>query len=359
MLTAGGVAYGYDASGNQTSRGTDTFAYDHENRLTQSVIGGATSSSVYNGDGLRMSHTVSGQPTNYTWDINSGMPLVLQDGTNTYVYGLDLISATDGTGAQTYFTYDGLGSTTDLTDGTGNVIGTYSYDVFGAIRSQTGNSPNLWLFTGEQRDADSGLYFLRARYYDPGTGRFLGQDPLRGSLRHPSTQNRYAYVTNNPTNLVDPAGLCPICNFLIDVLVNNPMLLPPGTGVILCHTDPDCLEDLTTVVGFADTLPWPPIIGVPLDMYAYILAQIQIYRSGCPVEPLSANNAFNLAIGLIGNWVKRWKILTGLLELGSYTSGGIGTLGSCSTAWATGTPGFSKEGGFAGGGAGGGTVGGW
>ena len=60
---------------------------------------------MYNGDGLRMSHTVSGQQTSYTWDVAAGLPVVLQDGTNTYVYGLDLISATDGTGIQTYFLY--------------------------------------------------------------------------------------------------------------------------------------------------------------------------------------------------------------------------------------------------------------
>ncbi len=201
MLTAGGVTYGYDNNGNQTGRGIDTFAYDHENRLTQTVIGGATSTSTYNGDGLRMSHTVSGQTTNYTWDVNASLPVVLQDGTSTYVYGLDLISATDGSGNQTYFTYDGLGSTTDLTNGGGTVTDQYSYDAFGAVRSHSGGSPNYWQFTGEQQDADSGLYFLRARYYDPATGRFLGKDPL-------PIGNRYSYVSNNPVNGIDPSGMC-------------------------------------------------------------------------------------------------------------------------------------------------------
>ncbi len=208
MLTAGGVAYGYDSNGNQASRGSDTFAYDHENRLTQSVIGGATSSSVYNGDGLRMSHTVSGQATNYTWDIAARLPVVLQDGTNTYVYGLDLISATDASGAQTYSTYDGLGSTTDLTDAAGFVTDTYSYDAFGAIRSQTGGSSNYWLFTGEQRDSDSGLYFLRARYYDPSTGRLLSRDPFKGASGVPNTQHPYMYALASPVNFTDPSGLC-------------------------------------------------------------------------------------------------------------------------------------------------------
>ncbi len=200
MVTAGGVTYGYDSNGNQTSRGTDTFAYDHENRLTQSVISGTTSSSTYSGDGLRMTHTVGGQTTSYTWDINAGLPVVLQDGTNTYVYGLDLVSATDGAGAQTYFTYDGLGSTADLTDGTGNVTGGYGYDVFGAVRSQSGGSSNYWLFTGEQTDSDTGLQYLRARFYDPATGRFLSVDPVEAA-------ELYAYVGNNPVNLIDPYGL--------------------------------------------------------------------------------------------------------------------------------------------------------
>lgn len=66
-----------------------------------------------------MSHTVSGVTTDYTWDVARGLPVVLQDGTGTYVYGLDLISTTDNAGVQTYHLYDGLGSTTDLADGSG------------------------------------------------------------------------------------------------------------------------------------------------------------------------------------------------------------------------------------------------
>ena len=157
MLTAGGVSYGYDANGNQTSRGSDTFTYDHENRLAQSVIGVVTSSSVYNGDGLRMSHTEGVTTTSYTWDVVAGLPIVVQDDDNTYVYGLDLISATDGAGVQTYSLNDGLGSTTDLTDGSANPTDDYSYDVFGTIRSQSGSSSNYWLFTGEQRDGQPGV----------------------------------------------------------------------------------------------------------------------------------------------------------------------------------------------------------
>jgi RHS repeat-associated protein len=89
-----------------------------------------------------------------------------------------------------------------------NGVASYTYDVFGAVRSRSGSSDNPWLFTGEQRDSESGLYYLRARYYDPGIGRFLGRDPLRGELLNPQTQNRYPYVRNNPVLLIDPRGLC-------------------------------------------------------------------------------------------------------------------------------------------------------
>jgi RHS repeat-associated protein len=68
------------------------------------------------------------------------------------------------------------------------------------------------LFTGEQFDAKArpsqGLYYLRARYYDPGIGRFLTRDPVLGIVPLPSSQNRYVYVLNEPTSLTDPSGFC-------------------------------------------------------------------------------------------------------------------------------------------------------
>ena len=159
-----------------------------------------------------MSLTVdAGTPvaTNYQWDVNRSLPVVTMDGTNTYVCGHDLISATDGSSNQTYFTYDGLGSTTDLTNGTGTVTDTYSYDVFGAVRASTSSTANVWQFTGEQHDVDSDLYYLRARHYDPATGRFLGQDPWKGISSVPKTQTPYAYAMNAPTNYIDPTGMTP------------------------------------------------------------------------------------------------------------------------------------------------------
>jgi RHS repeat-associated protein len=147
-----------------------------------------------------MSSTVGSNTTSYVWDVASVLPVILQDGTNTYVYGLGLISTYDGTD-MAYRLTDGLGSTINLCDASGNVLVTYAYDVFGAIRSQSASSDNDRLFTGEQRDEEAGFDYLRARYYDPEVGRFLGQDLLGGG---------YAYASNNPSNLIDPTGRCSV-----------------------------------------------------------------------------------------------------------------------------------------------------
>jgi RHS repeat-associated protein len=78
-----------------------------------------------------------------------------------------------------YRTLDGLGSTSELLDSAGAVIGSYKYDVFGAVRNHSGSSSEF-SFTGEQNDL-TGFEFLRARYYDPEVGRFLGRDRVDSS----------------------------------------------------------------------------------------------------------------------------------------------------------------------------------
>lgn len=127
-------------------------------------------------------------------------------GVTTYVYGLALISTTGSGGNTSYYLPDGLGDTVRLTDINGAVTDSYTYDAFGALRSQTGSTANDFRFTGQQNDynANRGLYYLRARHYDPALGRFLQEDPL------PLLQG-YPYVANNATNLIDPAGLFPPC----------------------------------------------------------------------------------------------------------------------------------------------------
>jgi RHS repeat-associated protein len=157
-----------------------------------------------------MSHTVGAATANYVWDVNRSVPEILQDGTNTYVYGLTLISSTNGSGVQTYYDADGLGSTTDLTNSSATKTDGYTYDAFGAPTHSPGSSTQPFQFTGQQMDSDSGLQYLRARYYDPATGRFLSHDPIAGFVGMPQTQNRYPYALGNPASRTDPLGLSSI-----------------------------------------------------------------------------------------------------------------------------------------------------
>ncbi len=103
----------------------------------------------------------------------------------------------------TYDHSDGLGSVAALTDSAGLVLRSYAYEPFGSIRKTTGTTANAWTFTGRPLDSESSLLFLRNRYYDARTGTFLQQDPIgvAGGI------NLYAYVRNNPLNLIDPLGL--------------------------------------------------------------------------------------------------------------------------------------------------------
>ena len=105
--------------------------------------------------------TSAGAPSTYVWDVGSGLPQVLQDTnvqvgtTTTFVYGLGLISTTDGSGNTSYYLPDGLGSTSQLTNSAGTITGRYAYDAFGAIRVQSGATANDWRFTGQQDDCNA------------------------------------------------------------------------------------------------------------------------------------------------------------------------------------------------------------
>lgn len=103
----------------------------------------------------------------------------------------------------TWYASDQLGTTRLLTDEGGAVVGSYTADAYGNPVSSSGTSSTPLLYAGQYRDAESGFYYLRARYYDPSTAQFISRDPLASLTKTP-----YAYTNDNPLNETDPTGLC-------------------------------------------------------------------------------------------------------------------------------------------------------
>jgi RHS repeat-associated protein len=201
----GETTYTYNAQGDRTAvitpAGSTSLSYDQANRLT--AVGENISYS-YDGDGLRMSKTVAGETTAFAWDESYELPLLLQGGDTSYIYGpsgqpIEQITGT----TSTYLLGDQQGSTRLLTDSSGAVVGTYTYDAWGNATSHTGEASSSLQYDGQYTDAETGYQYLRARYYDPGTGSLLTRDPLVAQTRDP-----YTYVQANPLNVGDPAGMC-------------------------------------------------------------------------------------------------------------------------------------------------------
>lgn len=211
----GGTPFAYDANGNLLSDGTNTYAYDYENRLVQVVTPSGTVEYSYDAWGRKLSRSDGSSTVRYVYDGDrvimerNGSGAVLAK----YVYGVGLDEALrmDRGAGTHYFLHDALGSVVNATDGSGAKVESYGYDVYGraTIKNKSGATieksaiGNPYLFTGRDFDEDSGLYSLRARWYDPVTGRFISPDPigLEGG-----DVNLYRYVLNNPASYSDPYG---------------------------------------------------------------------------------------------------------------------------------------------------------
>jgi RHS repeat-associated protein len=168
-------------------------------------------------------------------------------GTSIYAYdGDNLIEETDGNGAvvagytdgasideplamlragaTSFYEADGLGSVTSLTNAAGALAQTYAYDSFGKLTASSGSIINPFRYTGREFDSTTGLYYYRARYYDPSTGSFVSEDPIRWF----SGTADFGYVQNDPADLVDPLGLRASKSATADCIVNGLDALFPG-----------------------------------------------------------------------------------------------------------------------------------
>ncbi len=213
LTQQGGTRYTYDANGNTLSETLDTdtvgYGYNAKNELISVEQNGATTRYDYNPNGIRTAKSAGGVNTRYVVDENRDYAQVLveQDGTDSivYTYGDDLISQSRN-GVASYYHYDGLGSTRSLTDSLGNLSDHYDYEAFGEVLNRTGSTENEYLFAGEQFDSSLDQYYLRARYYNPASGRFTQQDTWMGNNYDPVSLHKYLYANVDPVSNVDPSG---------------------------------------------------------------------------------------------------------------------------------------------------------
>jgi RHS repeat-associated protein len=201
------VGWGYDAAGNLLSDGATSYSYDALNHLTGTSATGQDSTYVYNGDGTLVSQTTNGTTTSYAQDLAAGQSQILAATTGmtttNYLYGSDIAPLLALTGStRTWYGLDGQGSVRQTLDDAANVLGSQSYDPYGQIESGSTLTSSFG-YTGELQNTTTGAEYLRARWYQPGDAQLLGVDPALASTDQP-----YAYTSDDPVNDSDPSGQC-------------------------------------------------------------------------------------------------------------------------------------------------------
>jgi RHS repeat-associated protein len=204
LTSVNDVNYTWNDNGSLLNDGLMNYSYDPAGRLAGITSAYGNYQFGYDGLGNRYSQTIDGLTKSYTLDLAAGLTQVLEEGTTTYLYGLGLIGQeTDG--ELELALSDRLGSVRQLVSDDQQVTLLKSYDPFGNTLDDQGEGTSGFSYTGEQMD-ESGLEYLRARYYDSKTGRFITADPFPGTLSLPATQNAYPYGINNPLSYTDPSG---------------------------------------------------------------------------------------------------------------------------------------------------------
>ncbi|KAF1084288.1 tRNA(Glu)-specific nuclease WapA precursor [Sporotomaculum syntrophicum] len=212
------LSYQYDSRGNRTvaspnDSGLDgfisgEFSYNNWDQLASFTAGGQASNYSYDPEGLRTKKATPSSTTRYHYD-NTGR-VITESNAGGYVtaqtiWGNQALARKVG-GSYYYYLYNGHGDVTKVIDQTGNIVNSYTYDEWGNILSQQEQLPQPLKYAGEYYDDESGLYYLRARYYDPTVGRFISRDSNEGSITNPLSLNLYVYCYSNPLNYLDPTG---------------------------------------------------------------------------------------------------------------------------------------------------------
>jgi RHS repeat-associated protein len=213
VLNDGIYQYQYDDEGNLTQKKeiasgkVTSYVWDYRNRLTRVTSGSQVVEYGYDAEDRRVSKTINGVvKEKYVYDGDDIALVVDAGGTivERYLYGdgVDNVLSRVSAGTTVWSLGDRQGSVVDVVDEGGNVLNHFVYDSFGNRTSATGADFRFG-YTGRELDTETGLYYYRARYYDPSLGRFISEDPIGFSA---GDTNLYRYVNNSPTNFTDPTG---------------------------------------------------------------------------------------------------------------------------------------------------------
>ncbi|MEK4236221.1 RHS repeat domain-containing protein [Paenibacillus sp. FSL H7-0714] len=199
-----------DTAGDSFDMSDTSYQYDLFNTLISITKGSSTTSFDYDAGGMRYKKTNGTNVKQYRYNTNkevisevNGSNAVIAD----FVRGDRLLVKKDRlTNKDFYYLYNGHGDVIQIVDKSGAIVNFYAYDEWGNITSQIEETQNSFKYAGEIYDEETGLYYLRARYYDPSVGRFLNEDTYEGEIDNPLSQNLYTYVHNNPLIYTDPTG---------------------------------------------------------------------------------------------------------------------------------------------------------
>ena len=214
VTDSSGTTWTYDRSGAVTSRSgggkpSATYTYDAAARLISVSTGGKTITYGYDGDGNRISRTGDGPLTTYSWSRFGSLPQLAQEATGgvttSYIHGEGPIAQQTGDDVL-FFHLDPIGSTNAVTDAAGALVASYRYSAYGEVVGTGDRADDVdLLFHAQQLDRLSGLYNMRARQYDPDTGRFTQREPAITPVGM-AIESAYAFVGNQPTVRTDPTG---------------------------------------------------------------------------------------------------------------------------------------------------------
>ncbi|ABF92010.1 Rhs family protein [Myxococcus xanthus DK 1622] len=292
----------YDANGNLVSDGARTYSWDARNQLVQIVEGpGALATFEYEPTGRRSRTMLFGVVEDYLYSGDNFIQVKSLAGTRDLLtgFGLDEVYSQTSSSGSYDFLSEVMGTTVALVDGAGSLSSMYSYEPYGMALSTGLTTANTQTFTGREDDG-TGLFYFRARYYEPATGRFLQEEPF---VQNPAMLQAYAlmgqglppyaYASNNPLSYRDPTGENPVAGAMAGAVVGGPVGALVGAAVGTAAVG--IIAYCATHPGSCPSFPWPeqtaddPVMNPPAPPNACPMGKGERNFSG---KESGSDNAF-------------------------------------------------------------------